>query len=169
MVVVVNIEKGKDMSDERGNPDFTEVIDVTSLPNWSDPAVQATFAKIDEFLNDPSIGVRRERPARRIPRNTPPAPEDAGDFIEVNLGTPEGFHQAIETVEQYVIECFLVTHAPDVPEATKVELFNDVIAYLRPLPNDVLMGVIMQIADSAAGLACRVSELQGTGFDEPVA
>lgn len=147
MVVVV--------SSESMNPDFIEVIDVTSLPNWSDPQVQETFAKIDEF-----IGVTRERPARRVPRGTPPAPEDADDFIEVDLQTPEGFHKAIETVEHYVIECFLVTHAPGVPEATKVELYNDVIAYLTPLPNDVLMGVIMQIADSAAGLAARITESQ---------
>lgn len=157
------------MSDERSNPDFTEVIDVSSLPNWSDPAVRETFAKIDEFLKDPSVGVKRELPARRVPQSTPPAPEDADDFIEVNLGTPEGFHKAIEVVEQYVIECFLVTHAPGVPEATKVELFDDVIAYLKPLPDDVLRGVIMRIADSAAGLACKVTELEGAVPDEPVA
>jgi hypothetical protein len=166
MVVNVDNEKGKDMTEQV--PDLTEVIDVTSLPNWSDPQVQETFAKIDDFLINGG-GVKRERPARRVPQSTPPAPEEADDFIEVDLRTPEGFRQAIEIVEQYVVECFLVTHAPGVPEAAKVDLYNDVIAYLRPLPNGVLMGVIMRIADSAAGLACKVAELQGTGFDEPVA
>lgn len=170
MVVAVNNEKGNDMSDERSNPDFTEVIDVTSLPNWSDPQVQATFAKIDEFLKDPSTGVTREFTKHRVPRLTPPAPEEADEFIEVNLNSAEGFNKAVEIVEDHVIDGHLATYDPRIADAAKFEIYDDLVAYLKPLPTDVLIGVIMQIANSAAGLAVQVAqqEWKVTAVDEPV-
>jgi hypothetical protein len=35
-------------------------------PDYGDPVIAETFRKVDNFLADPSTGVRRERPAPRI-------------------------------------------------------------------------------------------------------
>lgn len=162
------------MSAESSEPDYTEVIDVTSLPNWNDPQVQGAFAKIDEFLADASKGVRRDLPARRLqgqdetwklasvlnPEHACDDPMCDNGVISIDVTTSDGLERAVSIVEEAVIRAHLQADAiEDDDESWKV--LEGLLEFLVTLPQRVVVGALMAVAEGAVSLIQEVQKLQG--------
>jgi hypothetical protein len=120
-----------DTSPTDGQPDLTEVIDISQLPGWEMPE-----AKHGSDCGDP----------------------DCHDgFIMVNLSTREGFGKAVDVVMQWVMNAHF--KARDASDDESDQIIEDCVDYLMTVDPRVVSGVVMGLSDVNAGMYLRLKEI----------
>lgn len=143
--------EGNAMSDEQQVPDFAEIIDISSLPDWNVPQIREAFEKIDTSK------------AGKSPHCKDPACVDG--MIALNLNDADDFQKASDSIESYVMGAMFACHEADEEDPA---MLQELVDYLLPLPRELLVDVLMSIADAAAGLFIAYGELKGEDGDADV-
>jgi hypothetical protein len=159
------------MSEENESVGMPEGESVEVFPNFEDPEVAALFAKIDAFLDDPSTGVRKEIPERRIKADLGHEageggcedPQCIGGTLMLNLNNQEDFVKAVGIAESQIMGSAMGAHralrAGDVEGADR--LLDSLISDAKSFDTSLLQAVAVSIADAAAGMYLRIQELEG--------
>lgn len=114
-------------------PDLTEVIDITQLPGFEN-------LHPDDGCEDPDC---------------------QGGFVAVNLSTEDGLEKGIKLLEQWVMNAQLLAHEADDAEQDKIA--TDLVEYLATMPQAVIVGALLSISDTAAGMYLKLGELGELG------
>lgn len=114
---------------DQPTPDLTEVIDITQLPGFEN-------LHAGDGCEDPDCH---------------------GGFVAVDLSTEDGLEKGITLLEQWVMNAQILAHEVDGAEQDKIA--TDLVEYLATMPQTVVVGALMSISDTAAGMFLRLNEL----------
>lgn len=114
---------------DQPTPDLTEVIDITQLPGFEN-------LHAGDGCEDPDC-------------------QDG--FVAVDLSSEDGLTRGIELLEQWVMNAQILAHEVDGAEQDKIA--TDLVEYLATMPQTVVVGALMSISDTAAGMYSKLREL----------